>query len=366
MFPFKKPEFSNGYFLLLNADPPVIYMKDWVFRKPEKGHAQQLRAIRGRPAYFLIQLSWTHEEPNILNDLVKRVAKYSRRNRQHELIVLANTQEERDLLAARGLQAVFCNGSAFLSADIFHPIPASKKSFEAVYDAVLSPYKRHYLASGISELALITYTKHDSTTEYVQSTIDILPRATWLNGKPDGELVLLGASEVNQCINRARAGLCLSAREGFMYASAQYLLAGLPIVTTQSTGGRDIFYDPAFVRTVDDDPDEVAAAVSELCDDPPPPESIRKATLSAFRPFRNRFVELMQDLLAGSDGLDLWKDGWPDGLPNKLEGTGISLQENLLALATPRQAPPWHLHGSDFKQQERHAILRDSGKVEHP
>ncbi len=323
-----------------------------------------MKAIRGRPAAILVQLSWTHEERGPLEDLAKRAARYARRHRRHRLIVLANTQKEHDLLAARGLDVVFCNGSIFLSTEIFRPLSLGIKPFKAVYDAVLSPYKRHYLASGIEDLALITYTKHDSGSDYIRSTMDILPEAAWLNGRPDREITLLGPAEVNRCINSAGTGLCLSATEGFMFASAQYLLAGLPVVTTRSKGGRDVFYDPGYVRTVDDDPKAVSAAVSEFLEDCPLPESVRNATLNRFRPFRTRFAALMRDLLDESDSQNLWSDGWPDGLPNKLEGSGFTREENLLALKTPGQAPPWFLRRNSPGQQGPQDILADYGKVE--
>ena len=40
----------------------------------------------------------------------------------------------------------------------------------------------------------------------------------------------------------SQVGLCLSKSEGAMFASIEYLLCGLPIVSTKSVGGRDIFF----------------------------------------------------------------------------------------------------------------------------
>jgi glycosyltransferase involved in cell wall biosynthesis len=245
------------------------------------------------------------------------------------------------MLSAEGLNALHCNGSVFLSTDIFHPITDGPKKYDAIYDAVTSPYKRHHLAQNINSLALITYTKGDSSQAYIRSTIETLSHAEWLNGSPAQETVSFDAREVNRCINKAHAGLCLSAREGFMYASAQYLLAGIPVVSTRSKGGRDVFYDPAFVKTVDDNPNAILEAVQELCEAQISSEFIRDFTLERFRPFRNRFVSLMQGILDGEWRPDTWKNGWPENLPNKLEGSAFTLQENLAALESPGQTPPW-------------------------
>ena len=42
--------------------------------------------------------------------------------------------------------------------------------------------------------------------------------------------------------NLSKVGLCLSKAEGAMYSSMEYLLCGLPIVSTKSIGGRDEFF----------------------------------------------------------------------------------------------------------------------------
>ena len=50
--------------------------------------------------------------------------------------------------------------------------------------------------------------------------------------------------EVNNFLNQCKVGIILSEVEGANYASIQYLLAGLPVVSTKSKGGRDVFFDP--------------------------------------------------------------------------------------------------------------------------
>lgn len=52
--------------------------------------------------------------------------------------------------------------------------------------------------------------------------------------------------EVNVHLNRARVGPCLSSIEGQMRGSMEYMLAGLPIVSIKSIGGRDYFFDPTY------------------------------------------------------------------------------------------------------------------------
>jgi glycosyltransferase involved in cell wall biosynthesis len=193
----------------------------------------------------------------------------------------------------------------------------------------------------VENLALITYRKGDSSRSYVKSTLASLGHATWLNGRPDRRIEWFGDAAVNRNLNRARVGLCLSATEGFMHASAQYLLAGLPVVTTPSVGGRAIFYEPDYVRTVAADPAAVAAAVEAFCAAPPDAGHIREKTLEKFALHRARFLELIRGRLAGRDPDGVWADGWPEGLPHKLHGGRLSLWDNLEAVRQPGQPAPW-------------------------
>lgn len=331
----------NGFFLLLNADPPVFYMKDWFLRKLGKEQWLTLQMLRGRAVHILVQISWDHEPEDSAEKMAKATTRYLARHIKHRITFLANTRSEQAALDVKGLDTLYCNGSVFLSESIHCPIPGCKKDFSAVYDAVVSPYKRHDLASEVKKLALITYRKGDSTPDYIRETVKGLTYATWLNGSPDKPTEWIDDQQVNREINRARVGLALSAEEGFMYGSAQCLLAGLPVVSTHSVGGRDIFYDPAYTRIVADDPAAVTAAVEEFCANPPPAEFIRSSTLNKFAAHRERFMNLMRKITAGNDPEGVWQGVLPQDRPSKWSGSSFTVRENLAALKTPGQAAPW-------------------------
>jgi hypothetical protein len=54
-----------------------------------------------------------------------------------------------------GLTTVFCNQNALVDKRIFRPLPGVAKRFDAVYDARLTPYRRHRLAAEVPNLALL-------------------------------------------------------------------------------------------------------------------------------------------------------------------------------------------------------------------
>ena len=95
----------------------------------------------------------------------------------------------------------------------------------------------------------------------------ILPDACYANHLlGNGEYVRLDAQKVSGLLAHARVGLCLSAVEGHMRASIEYLLCGLPVVSTPSIGGRDRYYVREYCQVVDADPDAVAGAVRRLAE----------------------------------------------------------------------------------------------------
>jgi len=332
---------SNRFFLPLSADPPVIYLQSWLLDWKFTAFRLLLQFLRGRRAYLLVHPSWSHEKPQIVKRVARRIKKHRFWYGDHRIIYLANTLKEEELFRENGIRAIFCNQNAFLDPSLFLPIPDMRKRFRAIYDAAFIPYKRHFLAGRVVGLALTAYVKKDTAKRDIRLVKETLSHAEWLrDGSTSGNL-WLDDSEINRFLNEARVGLCLSAVEGAMYASAQYLLAGLPVVTTHSRGGRDVFFQEKFVRYVADDPAAVAAAVDEFCADPLDPTLIRDRTMECFAEHRGRFVDLMNSIYRDEGRREAWADEWPDALPNKLHGGGFPLRAHISALSGRQSSFPW-------------------------
>jgi glycosyltransferase involved in cell wall biosynthesis len=95
-----------------------------------------------------------------------------------------------------------------------------------------------------------------------------------------------------------------------MLASIQYLLAGLPVVTTPSLGGRDVFFDPAHSLTVKPDPAAVAAGVREMINRNVPREEIRARAIQEMERHRARLVAYVARITGeqeSSDPLARWQ-----------------------------------------------------------
>jgi hypothetical protein len=103
-----------------------------------------------------------------------------------------------------------------------------------------------------------------------------------------------------------------------MYASAEYLLCGLPVVSTRSFGGRDVLYDDEYVRIVDDNPKSVANAVAELIQLNIPPDYIYRKTLEKMAPHRDKFNEVLKEIFLKEKVEPQSEGGWFGKFTNKM------------------------------------------------
>lgn len=292
----------GGDCVVLSADPLVFYVSDWVLDGAPGALLPVFHQYRRRPVTLLVEFSWSRDDEWHVDLLARWRARHAKRHPNHRMIFLANSEAEHRRLIARGLGSAWVSRNAFVSPATFRPLPGCEKRFAAVYDARVCPFKRHGLAAGVDSLALVAARDakyHDEA--FVRSVKTVLPRAHWFNDPLSTDYRWLTGEEVNEAINQARVGLCLSAVEGAMLASIQYLVAGLPVVSTASRGGRDEFFDADFVRIVDDDPEAVAEGVRGMASCAVPPEEIRRRTLDRIASHEARLFELL-DAICFAEG----------------------------------------------------------------
>ncbi len=110
----------------------------------------------------------------------------------------------------------------------------------------------------------------------------------------------------------------MSAVEGANYATVEYMLTGLPVVSTESIGGRSEFFDDDYVKVVDADPKAVARGVREMIDRDIDPELIRRRTLEKVERHRSVFVDLLQGFCDEDGVLRDMRAEWPTYFFNKM------------------------------------------------
>lgn len=268
------------------------------------------------PAGFIIYPTWSIERKERSAQIAAAAAAHRDRNANHRLLFMCNTKQEADLLSVCGQPAIHLNKNVTVSEKIFRPLPNAAAEFDAIYNARFLPEKRHELAALIDRVGYLGYIDDTAGPESDQARLlkDLLarhPRHALLNPKVNGVPVVVPHAQVNAALNRAAVGLCLSELEGSSYASMEYMLAGLPVVSTPNVGGRDVFFDPDYCITCEPDPISVRDAVESLKVRNIPRDEIRARTLAKIEPERRRFLAIVDDLVESLGGAPPVATRWP-------------------------------------------------------
>ena len=226
---------------------------------------------------------------------------------------------ERDVyleLAERGIPATFTSSNAMLDERIFTVQAEEEKVYDAVYNARMVPLKRHALARRVPALLMIGGAFfHDDSQEYFDQLRAEMPRAYFTHAENNR---WLRPKQIARLLNRARVGLCLSAKEGAMYVATEYLLCGLPVVSTISVGGRSEWFDSDCVRVVPADPEAIHEAVQELIALRLSPHWIREQALRRIWEHRRRFIDVVQSTYDREGAARDFASEWPKKFRHKM------------------------------------------------
>ena len=107
-------------------------------------------------------------------------------------------------------------------------------------------FKRPYLARAVPSLAYIKGYNFRKNDLYDYSEL----QTTFVNEQR------IPKEQVMQIYNESYCGGIFSAEEGACYSSSEYLLCGLPVVSTDGRGGRDTWFDAE--NSIIVEPDEIA------------------------------------------------------------------------------------------------------------
>jgi len=292
---------------VLSRKPPVVaaYFRDFINQQPEI--AQVLP--QDEQILTLFQLGWETENKERLAEIRQGMAVLSDSMPNLKIHFLCNSKIEREKLNSLGFEATFCHQNAFVDWNTYNLEPALPRKYDAIYVARITPFKRHYLAKEIRNLYLIG-DYHDYESEFAQNTLRQVTHAKWRRK--------VTHSQIARHIQSAHTGLCLSSVEGAMFVSVEYLLCGVPVVSTRSIGGRDAFFDVECAVIVDDDPDAVSDAVRSLSSNRPDPRDIRQHCIDKMLPHRDTLVSIVQDFYDEFSVRRSFADEFPKVFTHKL------------------------------------------------
>lgn len=302
---------------VLSVDPPIFL--SGISYDEYVGVARSFGRRYGNvKAGFIIFPTWTIEPPERAAGLRAAYLAHVARYPKHRLYYICNTAEEAQGLENVGQAALFLNHKFTVSEEIFRPLPEVPVEFDAIYNARFVSDKRHELAAELDKVAYLAYSEPQATRQKDFRTLwpqthARCPSHVLLNDLSDGLPVRKSPEEVNFALARSETGLILSEVEGASYAAMEYMLAGLPVVSTPSVGGRHVYFDPDYTITCQPDPRSVREAVTALKQRQIPREFIRKRTLEKIAPERRRFLELVNDISEELGGDRRVFPAWPYG-----------------------------------------------------
>ena len=207
-----------------------------------------------------------------------------------KVIFLCNYYDQVLLAKKWGFSAILFNQNALINQDVFKINETINKEYKLVLNTRPDTIKRPWLASGVTDLAIL------QGYNYFQDRFWDLNQ---LNPKYINQ-ERLQPSQVNDILNASYVGGIFSEKEGANYATGEYLLAGIPVVSTRSTGGREVWLNDYNSITIDPNEQDVSKAVEQLIARIQSGEidakKIRDDFISMTNYFKNNLRELIHDI----------------------------------------------------------------------
>jgi len=288
---------------IISTDPIILISYCYDFFNSFDDIAKTLP--KDKEVYALFHIGWERESIERANEIKEQMFETKKKMPNLNFVMLCNSPKEVDAFTQVGIRAILANHNAFVDPKLYPIDKRAKKKYDAIYVARITPFKRHELAVQIDSLLYIG-TFYERERKHVDKILHLL--------RIKKRIKKVHPNQIYKIMNSAKVGLCLSAKEGAMFASIEYLLCGIPIVSTASIGGRDLFFDDRFVKIVNDTPEDVAKGVNEIIALDHNPEFIRKETIAKMEPHKQNFIALINDIYKENriekDFANEWDDVW--------------------------------------------------------
>jgi glycosyltransferase involved in cell wall biosynthesis len=171
-------------------------------------------------------------------------------------VALASNEYERIGAINAGFSSILCNHNCWLDEKLFTPPEnfLDIKKYDLILNTRPEKWKRPYLAQNIDNLAIIKGLLF-RPDEYFELK-DLNPK--FINDHR------ISPDQVARKIHESWVGGVFSEEEGACYSSSEMLLCGVPVVSTPSRGGRDIWYNENNSIIVNPDSESVREATYSL------------------------------------------------------------------------------------------------------
>ena len=200
--------------------------------------------------YAIISMTWYIGS---MNDF-----KYLRPYKDRLFLCLENNQDVEQAIKWK-IPYILCPMSVFINTNIFN-LQNSDKIFNAILNSRRLPFKRRHLALDIEyPIAIIS---NYNTMPKNGSDDNVEFKNGLLLNKFNDTFRTLQSNEVADVLHKSKVGLILSESEGNPKAVMEYLLCGLPVVTTKiKRCGRMMFLNDSNCIVVEPTKEAVAEGV---------------------------------------------------------------------------------------------------------
>jgi len=234
----------------------IIHLMDSEYSKLEDYDKQnrEINIKNKMKPIVLVNTSWFFK----CDILEKHILNYSD---YYEIIILANTVEEQQLYKDKfnNIECLFINHNTFTNENNFFINENVEKKFDLVVNSAFSNYKRLHLTKLINNTVYIGRYYDDFLYTNLNENSIILNFKD--NNFIKDNYKWLCHNDINTISNQSFMGGIFSNIEGACFSSSQYLLCGLPVISTRCKGGREIWYNDKNSIYCDDTPESVLACV---------------------------------------------------------------------------------------------------------
>ena len=225
--------------------------------------------------FFFVMSGW-YQSPGFADeaDTIFSVLKLNKEN----FFFLFNSPSEIANFARKGFKGDVINQGAWLDESLMPKPLDEEKIYDAIYMDFHKKNRRCSLASKVPSLALAAR----------WGSAPAPPDAINYSYINKEQLSLL---ELSKKLSQSYCGLILSEEEGASETSCTYLFCGLPVVSTLSKGGRDVWYTEQNSIICNPDNSDVHTSVKEFATRGVNPHEIRDAYIEQAKNYRSQFIE---------------------------------------------------------------------------
>lgn len=236
---------------------------------------------------------WTNNIDNkdililICNEFLtdKKVKEFKRLPFYLQSIILCNSPREKAVCDNLKVYCAFVNKNCFLNEDLYNIDETIQKEYDGIYSTSYNNRKRLNLCHNMSNIGILLNYKNKLIPDDALKSLNILNTET------------IPENEVYKFYNKAKFGLCLITQDDSSNANAEYLLCGLPVISVETAGGRNVWYNDYNSIIIDPTKESLEKGI-EVClkkieSGKFNSELIRRKQLIVMNQFRNKFAQVI-------------------------------------------------------------------------